>query len=319
VSGVYLPGHEAKGPRGSNSIPPRPAKNPFDPGAWPCGCGPEKLKCARSRTDTPGMFFPKRDPGSPDPRRFAALRSSLNAPVVATEEMPSGPARAVIVMGWDDEAQSVLEVRLRSVTTGRLVVYGFEGHLEDAGELETALEAALSFAESMGFLFDDDILSGDDMIGRETVVEAWEAFEEGRPPPRCGRGEPTGGLAEITQPDVESAEPVELTDLAPEGDPEAAAGALALELTSGWSPATDDVLDPDAPLESAPVPESTTPLSKFRGREEAAPEAVEPDPPAAEPRPAPKRTAVGRVPLVRRKAAATRERPSLLARILGAF
>jgi hypothetical protein len=256
------------------------------------------------------MFFPKRDPGSPDPRRFAALRSALNAPVVATEEMPSGPARAVIVMGWDDEAQSVLEVRLRSVTTGRLVVYGFEGDLEGAGELVTALEAALSFAESMGFLFDDDILSGDDTMGREKVVEAWEAFEGGRPPPRSG---------EITQPDVESAEPVELTDLAPEGDPEVASSALALELASGWSPAGDEVLDPDAPLESAPVPPSTTPLSKFRGREEAAPEAVEPDPPAAEPQPAPKRTAVGRVPLVRRKAAPTRERPSLLARILGAF
>jgi hypothetical protein len=267
------------------------------------------------------MFFPKRDPGSPDPRRFAALRSSLNAPVVATEEMPSGPARAVIVMGWDDEAQSVLEVRLRSVTTGRLVVYGFEGHLEDAGELGTALEAALSFAESMGFLFDDDILSGDDTIGREKVVEAWEAFEEGRPPPRSGQGELAGGLAEITQPDVGDAEPLELTDLAAEGDPEMAAGSLALELTSDWSPATDEAVDLEAPLAPvpepalAPVPEppSTTLLSKFRGREEAAPEAAEPT------RPVPKRTAVGRVPLVRRRAAPTRERPSLLARILGAF
>ncbi len=259
------------------------------------------------------MFFPKRDPGSPDPRRFAALRSSLNAPVVATEEMPSGPARAVLVMGWDDEAQSVLEVRLRSVTTGRLVVYGFEGHLEDAGELETALEAALSFAESMGFLFDDDILSGDDTIGREKVVEAWEAFEAGRPPPRSGQAELAGGLAEITQPDVEDAEPLELTDLAAEGDPELASGALALELTSDWSPATDEAVDPEAPLAPVPEPASTTLLSKFRGREEAAPEAAEPAPPA------PKRTAVGRVPLVRRRAAATREQPGLLARILGAF
>ena len=265
------------------------------------------------------MFFPKRDPGSPDPRRFAALRSSLNAPVVATEEMPSGPARAVIVMGWDEEQQSVLEVRLRSVTTGRLVVYGFEGRLEDAGELETALEAALSFAESMGFLFDYDVLSGDDTIGREKVVEAWEAFEEGRPPPRRDSGELAAGLAEITLSSVDDAEPLELTDLAPEGDSEAVANALAVELASGWSPATDDVLDPEAPSEPLAEPPGATPLSKFRGREEPAPAAAEPAPPAPEARPAPKRTAVGRVPLVRRNATRTRERPSLLARILGSF
>jgi hypothetical protein len=171
----------------------------------------------------------------------------------------------------------------------------------------------------MGFLFDDDILSGDDTIGREKVVEAWEAFEEGRPPPRRGGGELGAGLAEITQPGVEGGEPLELTDLVPEGDPEAAAGALALELTSDWSPADEDGVDLDTAFEPVPEPPSTNSLTKFRGREEPAADAVGPEPSAAEARSAPKRTAVGRVPLVRRKAAQTREQPSLLARILGAF
>jgi hypothetical protein len=107
------------------------------------------------------MFFPISEPGSPDPRRFVVLRTSLNAPVVSTEDIPSGPARAAIAMWFEDDQSCSLEVRVRSVATGRMVVYAWEGELSGAREVDTALDAGLSFAESMGFLFDDDAVRDD--------------------------------------------------------------------------------------------------------------------------------------------------------------
>lgn len=268
------------------------------------------------------MFFPDRNPASPDPRRFAVLRSSLNAPVVATEDLPSGPARAVIVMWWADDESPVLEVRMRSVTTGRLVTYGFDGTLDNAGELETALEGALNFAETMGFVFDDDVLSGDDTVGREKVVEAWEAFEEGKPPPRRSDPGRMPSLAEITRPGLD--EPVELTELVPAKDEDDA--DLAMELSSDWSPdnsGLDLPVEPEPPAVEASrdavteSPEVT--LTKFRGpaaggEPEAAPASSGPPPGGRT------RQALGRVPIVRRRGKKnTREAPSLLSRILGAF
>lgn len=153
------------------------------------------------------MFFPRKTPTQLEPERFSALRVSLNAPVVATEDLPSGPARAVIVLWWEPDQRAVLEVRMRSTKTGAAVAYGFDGPLESAGEVETALEAALTFAESMGFLFDDDILSGEDTGARETVIRAWQDFD--------GAGE----VAPATQPQPQEDEPLELTELAPEPVP----------------------------------------------------------------------------------------------------
>ncbi len=301
------------------------------------------LKCAREKADTPGMFFPRRNPSSPDPRRFAALRTSLNAPVVATEELPSGPARAAILLFFDAEGETSLEVRMHSISTGRVVVYAFEGTLDDAAEVETALEAALSFAESMGFLFDDDILSGDDTIGRGKVVAAWQSFEAGAEGPAGAA--PSGPLpeAEVTRPGAAELEPLELTEMVAEDEAPATDGlsgagkpgddALNVELASGWSPESpEEQHSHDVPLtkfrgvaeepeggEAEVGPEAQADADLPGERDEAASAPSRP-PPAASPSANGGRTALARLPLVRRRRGAGRpERPGLLARILGAF
>jgi len=244
------------------------------------------------------MFFVRSDPEDLDPGRLAALRLSLNAPVVSVSELPAGPARAAIALWWEAEGRPVLEVRLRSVATGQRLVYGFEDRLEGAQDVERALEAGLNFAESMGFLFDEDAISADDTADRIRVREAWAAFST------------TGEVAEATPADepprpVEEVEAetalLELTELA-EPDPEPA-GAPAGAATENAAGGQDG---PEMPA-----------LTKFRHH--PAPEPVPAEAARSEPPAGRMRAALGRVPLVRRRKRRGRERPSLLMRVLGAF
>ena len=90
--------------------------------------------------------------------RLLALRMSLNAPVLATAELPVGPARAAIVVHAQGGAQC-FSIVVRSLRNGASVIYELEG--EDLSEDDgwaVALDASLSFGESMGFLFDDEML-----------------------------------------------------------------------------------------------------------------------------------------------------------------
>ena len=90
--------------------------------------------------------------------RLLALRMSLNAPVLATAELPTGPARAAIVVHAQG-ASPCFSIVVRSLRNGASVIYELEGEdlREDSG-WSVALDASLSFGESMGFLFDDEML-----------------------------------------------------------------------------------------------------------------------------------------------------------------
>ncbi len=90
--------------------------------------------------------------------RLLALRMSLNAPVLATAELPVGPARAAIVVHTQG-AVRCFSIVVRSLRNGASVIYELEGEdlREDIG-WSVALDASLSFGESMGFLFDDEML-----------------------------------------------------------------------------------------------------------------------------------------------------------------
>jgi len=90
--------------------------------------------------------------------RLLALRMSLNAPVLATAELPAGPARAAIVVHARG-ASRCFSIVVRSLRNGDSVIYELEGDdlREDRG-WSVALDASLSFGESMGFLFDDEML-----------------------------------------------------------------------------------------------------------------------------------------------------------------
>jgi hypothetical protein len=305
------------------------------------------------------MFFPRRNSEAPDPGRFTALRVSLNAPVVATEELASGPARAAILQFWRPDERIAIEVRLRSAADGRVVVYDYDGPLDAASDIDHAFEAALNFAEGMGFLFDEDVLSSEDTVSRARVAEAWSRFEAGLAPAvRAALGTPGEPLGGDDLPEI-CGDELELTELAPGVVPPVSPhdAALAQELASDWTPLDDGpaveapaVAKPPAPAHAAAGP-GPKPRPKPNPRPE--PAAVRPEPAAARPEPAPARpepatltkfrgraegppaarpepasaseesgrSTLGRVPLVRRRGAGDGglPKPGLLVRILGAF
>jgi hypothetical protein len=102
------------------------------------------------------------------PRRLAgsglrALHVSLNSPVVALASLPNGPASAAVALDGDGAM-----VCLRSIRAGRTVFFASS---EEIGSAQLALDAAVSFAESMGFLLDDDEVS---LRGPEAAARLWE-------------------------------------------------------------------------------------------------------------------------------------------------
>ncbi len=91
-------------------------------------------------------------------RRVVAVRFSMNEPIVATPELPAGPARAAILVYLEESVRRVVVV-IRSLSRTRVVQY--EMRDEDyADATGMAFDAGLTFAESMGFVFDDERLAG---------------------------------------------------------------------------------------------------------------------------------------------------------------
>jgi len=105
------------------------------------------------------MFNPRQRPMLLVADRLLGLRLSLNTPVVATAELPAGPARAAILV-YAEAGERRFAVAVRALRSGTSVVYELEGeNLNEATGWAVALDAAHSFGESMGFLFDDDQLA----------------------------------------------------------------------------------------------------------------------------------------------------------------
>jgi len=105
------------------------------------------------------MFSPRKRPLLLVADRLLALRMSLNTPVVATPDLPAGPARAAIAV-HSESGQTCFTVAVRSLRNGVSVLYELEGEdTNDASGIAVALDAALSFGESMGFLFDDELVT----------------------------------------------------------------------------------------------------------------------------------------------------------------
>jgi hypothetical protein len=101
-----------------------------------------------------------------------ALHVSLNAPVVAIEDLPVGPARAAIALENADQGGASLLLALRSQRTGQLACFAPDEPLTDASA-QIALDGALSFAESMGFLFDGDAIPELGEDGPRAAAESW--------------------------------------------------------------------------------------------------------------------------------------------------
>ena len=105
------------------------------------------------------MFNPRQRPLLLVADRLLGLRLSLNTPVVATAELPAGPARAAILV-YAEAGKRRFAVAVRALRSGASAVYELEGEdLNEATGWAVALDAAHSFGESMGFLFDDEQLT----------------------------------------------------------------------------------------------------------------------------------------------------------------
>ncbi len=212
--------------------------------------------------------------------RLQNLRVSLNSPVVATPELPPGPARAAIIVHRELEGHLAVSVGVRSLKSGDAALWTADASFEGEGEIAVAIDAALSFAESMGFLFDEEVAAGT-QADRDRGKAHWEELMGS-----SGGGlEPGPGSSEVAEAEIELSSEAEL---APEPVPDpvfdAAADALAaeigpseFELTEALEgePARADTASIDA-AESAelPSPREAEPdlapggakLSKFRGR-----------------------------------------------------
>lgn len=112
------------------------------------------------------MILPARKPLEPHGRPLRALQISLNSPVVTLETLPRGPASAAVAV---HERGATLCVR--SLRTGQAAFFTTNEDLGDQGPV--ALEAALAFAESMGFLFEDDVVAARGDAGPDEAARLW--------------------------------------------------------------------------------------------------------------------------------------------------
>jgi len=104
------------------------------------------------------VYFARQEAPDPATSALRSLRPSLNTPVVVVEELPTGPASAAIACLADPAGFRVV-LAIRSERSGQAIFFGSEEELREWQGPELAIDAALSFAEGMGFLFEDDRLA----------------------------------------------------------------------------------------------------------------------------------------------------------------
>jgi len=152
------------------------------------------------------MYFCRQPPPERGSRGLRALHVSLNAPVVAIEDLPVGPARAAIALQDLPEGGASLLLALRSQRTGQLACFAPDEPLTDA-TARIALDGALSFAESMGFLFDGDAIPELGAEGPREAADSWNELlgvelpePEPEPQPVPGEEPPVIWLEEAVAP-----------------------------------------------------------------------------------------------------------------------
>lgn len=181
--------------------------------------------------------------------RLLALRLSLNTPVLSTAELPTGPASAAIAV-YAEAGTRRFAVIARSLRGGVAVVYELEAEpATDESGWNVALDASLSFGESMGFLFDDEMV-----VDRrpETLRRALARMHALIAPPEVG------DLDEISaRSDAEPAHAASDAAGFAIGSPEDLSEILLEDELEGQEAASR------APV-VAPPPAAAVPLSKFR-------------------------------------------------------
>jgi hypothetical protein len=260
------------------------------------------------------MYFLQRStPPDLSADRLRGLRLSLNTPVVSIEELPVEPARAAIAIHDEIDGCSNVTVGICSLRSGAAVLFSFEGSLPDHGASTVGIDAALSFGESMGFLFDEDEFeAGSAEEARSRALDLWLEL--------------MGPVSEEPELDPQTS-----------GVPAAPPPAFGSGDSFGAEPQDDEVVLlekvadfeedlPEVHAEESGGVDSAPPvsLSKFRhcapshspgASEEEVPSGVEESPPAV------KGAALGRLKLVKRRKAGGEalSKPSVIRRLLSSF
>jgi hypothetical protein len=112
------------------------------------------------------MFRRLSEPLALSEASLLALRPALNAPVLNVDFLPIGPARAAIVVFAEEYGGIGLAIGVRSDGNGQIVVFRNQEAIDASMKLAAVIDPALSMAEQMGFVFDED------MIGKAPSGEA---------------------------------------------------------------------------------------------------------------------------------------------------
>jgi hypothetical protein len=102
------------------------------------------------------MFFPRTSPLSLDESGLHSLRVALNTPILSILELPPGPATAGIAIHAEKGGRRALTIAVRALRGGEVVFFTLDEDISQDGAVLGAIDGALSFAEAMGFLFDDE-------------------------------------------------------------------------------------------------------------------------------------------------------------------
>src|SRR5262249_36524886 len=129
------------------------------------------------------MLAPSAGPITASPQGLHALYVSLNSPVVSLERLPVGPAAAAIAVHGAGTT-----LLIRSTRTGTVAFFSAEERF--------GLEAALSHAEALGFLFDDEANLAGEGHGR-SVWPAWLAEIFAAAPAEPEFGDPSAWLSKF--------------------------------------------------------------------------------------------------------------------------
>jgi hypothetical protein len=257
------------------------------------------------------MFRRSSEPLALSEASLLALRPALNAPVLNTDFLPVGPARAAIVVFAEEYGGIGLAIGVRSNEGGQIAVFRNQTSIDASTKITDALEPALASAERMGFLFDEDMVESiPGGQGRVQAMSLWgELMGEIESPGssmtnELGSGAPSDSATGVSSTDSAVPELL-LDDVAAVDLPEI---ALVLE----------DELEPIV-LEVPPVPPRQS-LSRFR--DTPPPAAAKPAVTLAATNPSSPKpesgSELGRIPIVRVRREGTKRVP-FLARLLSSF
>ncbi len=284
------------------------------------------------------MFFARPEPLELTAEALQALRLSLNTPVISTAELQVGPARAALAVHFEADGCPNVTVAIRSLRTDESVHYSFEGDLGSESSVAVALDAGLSFAETMGFLFGEDEVADGGAESRKRALERWGEIAWGgvlpaetapRRQAEPAEAPPAGDQREFLLDELASSLSEALGSDSPEimlELEEEVPAELEIDRSEPEIPAAAPEPAPaTASVPVEPVPAPAPALTKFRGPAEA-PSGSEsrPAPPAeeAEDRTETTQHALGRLKLVKRRrgrAAGGNEKPNPILRLLSSF